>query len=432
MRVLLMAEDCNPEWPSLPSVGFQMVRALAQIAQVTLATHVRNRHQLEGKLANMRVVYLDNEYVAKPLFALSKLLRGGTSANWSTAVAMAYPGALAFDREVIKHFKAELREGVFDVVHRLTPMSPALPSPMSSFSPTPFVLGPLNGGLPWPSQYLAEKYREKEQLHTFRLAYKWMPYHRSTYRNAAAILASFEHTLADLPDSARARCFDYPEVGVDPQVFYSSGERPDNRRLTFICVGRLVPLKLLDVALRVFAGSEQLRRHKLVLVGDGMERHALETQARELGLQQVVEFTGWISADQVAERLRAADIFFFPSIRELGGGVVVEAMSCGCVPVVVDYGGPGGVVAGQSCGAAVPLGDKGELVKRFTNVLENYVRDRSLRLEHAAAAVRRAQAHFSWNAKASKLVEIYQWVLGQRSLRPRCGANNLIERQSSR
>jgi glycosyltransferase involved in cell wall biosynthesis len=189
----------------------------------------------------------------------------------------------------------------------------------------------------------------------------------------------------------------------------------------FINVGRFVPLKLLDVAIRVFAVSPKLRQHKLVLVGDGMERPALERLVAELGLEHVVEFAGWMNQAAVAARLRDADVFFFPSIRELGGGVVVEAMGCGCVPVVVDYGGPGGLVSGYDCGVAVPLGTKEQLVPRFVEVLERYVDDRPLRMRHAQAAYARAIEHFTWDAKANKVMEVYEWVTGRRSEKPRFG-----------
>lgn len=421
MRALILAEDCNPEWPSLPIVGYQMVKALCRIAKVTLATHVRNRENLAGRLRDLEVAFIDNEYVAAPLHKLATWVRGGEQANWSAAIAGAYPGAIAFDREVYKHFRSRLDAGEFDVVHRLTPMSPALPSPMASWSPVPFVLGPLNGGLRWPEQFKAELVRERERLRRLRGLYKLLPYHRSTFRDAAAILTSFEHTLMDMPRSARARCIDFPEVGVAPELFKHPGERVDREQLTFINVGRFVPLKLLDVAIRVFAASSKLRRHKLVLVGDGMERAALERLAAAERLEGVVEFAGWMKQAEVAARLRSADVFFFPSIRELGGGVVVEAMACGCVPVVVDYGGPGGLVRGHDCGAAVPLGTKDELVQRFVTVLERYVDDRELRRRHGQAAYARAIEHFSWDSKSRKLLEVYEWVTGRRSLRPRFG-----------
>lgn len=421
MRVLLMVDDCNPEWPSLPVVGYQMVKSLSRVADITVATHVRNRDDLAGKLPGLEVVYIDNEYVAAPLHKLSTLIRGGAQANWSVAVATAYPGAIAFDREVYKRFGTRLKTGEFDVVHRLTPMSPALPSPMATWSPVPFVLGPLNGGLDWPSQFRAELAREKETFRRFRKAYKLLPFHRSTFRNSAAILASFDHTIADLPKGALPRVIDFPEVGVAPELFENPGERPERDKVTFISVGRFVPLKVLDVALRVFAESPKLRAQRLILVGDGMERESLEAQAKQLGLEGVVEFAGWMKQEQVAARLRESDVFFFPSIRELGGGVVVEAMGAGCVPVVVDYGGPGGLIRGHDCGAAVPLGNKDQLVKRFTEVLERYVDDRELRLRHARAAYERAMSVFSWDSKAAKILEVYEWVTGRRAQKPRFG-----------
>ena len=41
------ADDCNPEWPSLPLVGYKAARAIADHADVVVATHVRNRDSIE-------------------------------------------------------------------------------------------------------------------------------------------------------------------------------------------------------------------------------------------------------------------------------------------------------------------------------------------------------------------------------------------------
>src|ERR1700733_12808867 len=132
MRILILADDCNPEWPSLPIVGYKATRAIAEYADVVVATHIRNRQNIEkvgvGK-ASLR--YFDSEYVARPLFKLSRLLRGGDVAAWTIATAGSYPSYLAFEWEVWKATQSELRGGEFDIVHRITPMSPTVPSPMS-------------------------------------------------------------------------------------------------------------------------------------------------------------------------------------------------------------------------------------------------------------------------------------------------------------
>jgi len=266
-RVLLLADHCNPEWPSLPIVGYKAARALAAVADVVLATHVRNRAAMErAGMGGAQVVYLDNEYVARPLHKLSLVLRGGSSVNWTTAQAMAYPAQIAFEWEARKHFRRELDAGAFDVVHRLTPMSPTLPSPMARWSPVPFVLGPLNGGLPWPPGFEAELRREREHLSYLRNAYRLLPWYRSTYAHAAAVLAAFPHTLEDLPRTSRSRAIDFPEVGIDPALFRGAEERPPSDRATILFVGRLVPYKCPDVVVSAFARSAPLRRHRLVIV----------------------------------------------------------------------------------------------------------------------------------------------------------------------
>ena len=101
-------------------------------------------------------------------------------------------------------------KGEFDLVHRITPMSPTLPSPMASWSPAPFVLGPLNGGLKWPSAFREELAREREWLSYVRGIYRLLPYQNSTYRRSSAILAAFKHTIDDLPKHLHTKVFGFP------------------------------------------------------------------------------------------------------------------------------------------------------------------------------------------------------------------------------
>jgi glycosyltransferase involved in cell wall biosynthesis len=419
LKALILADACNPEWPSLPIVGYKAARAIANHADVVVATHVRNRDAIEraGGCGRAVVEYLDTEYVAAPLYKLSMLLRGGTQLSWTTEVAAYYPSYLAFEYEVRKRFGSELAGGAFDVIHRLTPMSPTLPSPIARWSDVPFVLGPINGGLRWPPSFGSELRREREYLTYLRSLYRWLPYHQSTYRRAAAILAAFQHTIDDLPHRARERAIDFPEVGIDPEIFGSAPERVDSGRVEFLFVGRLVPYKCPDVAVEAFARNPALRAHRLRIIGDGPMRAELTQRVAATGLEDCVSFEGWKSQAEVAQSMRSADVFVFPSIRELGAGVVVEAMACGCVPAVVDYGAPGTLVTPQS-GVRVPLGSKAELVERFARALEGLTGPASGRIRLGKAARERAESLFTWEAKARKTVEVYDWVTGRRADRP--------------
>ena len=285
MRILILADDCNPEWPSLPLVGYKAARAIADHADVVVATHVRNRDSIEKVgFGRASVRYIDNEYIARPAYKLATWLRRGTETAWTTAMALKYPSYLAFEWEVWKATRDELRKGEFDLVHRITPMSPTLPSPMASWSPAPFVLGPLNGGLKWPSAFREELAREREWLSYVRGIYRLLPYQNSTYRRSSAILAAFKHTIDDLPKHLHTKVLDFPEVGIDPAIFSQIAERPARKRKTILFVGRLVPYKLPQLLVRAFAGNPTLQQHRLVLVGDGPERSAIERLIHSGGL----------------------------------------------------------------------------------------------------------------------------------------------------
>src|SRR2546423_11873733 len=80
-RVLLLAEACNPTWTSVPLVGYNLARALADRPDldITLVSHVRNRPALEADpIAGLaRLAFIDNEYISRPFYLASRLLRGG-------------------------------------------------------------------------------------------------------------------------------------------------------------------------------------------------------------------------------------------------------------------------------------------------------------------------------------------------------------------
>jgi len=415
MRVLLLADSCNPEWPSLPIVGYNSARALSNHADVVVATHIRNKLNIEKVgLGKARVRYIDNEYIARPMYRIASFLRGGTETAWTANIAFAYPSSIAFEWEVWKAFGTELQNRTFDIVHRLTPMSPTLPSPIATWSPVPFVLGPLNGGLKWPAQFRQELAREREWLYYLRRAYRYLPYLQSTYRSASAVLAAFQHTIDDLPSNAAAKTINFPEIGIDPDIFQSKPHKAQTSRgqKVILFAGRLVPYKLPQVVVRAFAERQILRSHRLVIVGDGPERTAIEQIVRNCGLDAQVQILGWRPQSEVAKLMREADIFAFPSIRELGAGALLEAMACGLACVVVDCGAPASLVDDDR-GIKVPLGTADEIVRDFGNAFERLVTEPVLTARLSAAACEHAMQFYTWDKKAQKILAAYNWTLGR-------------------
>lgn len=182
-------------------------------------------------------------------------------------------------------------------------------------------------------------------------------------------------------------------------------------------VGRLVPYKGCNLALEALAPLLREARLDFTIVGDGPERQALEAQASQLGIADAVTFAGRVPPDEVARHYREADLFVFPSLREFGGGVVLEAMAMGVVPVVVGYGGPGELVSAD-CGVAVPMAVQPQLVASIHGAVAQLLDAPQRRIAMAAAAQARVASLFFWERKAEQSTAVYEWVTRQRATKP--------------
>lgn len=411
LRVLLIAEAANPEWVSVPLVGWKAAAALRQVADVHIITQIRNREAFlrQGLIEGTDFTAIDSEAIAAPFYRIAERLRGGAGKGWTTLTAiqsLTYP---YFEHLVWKQFGKAIRSGAFDIVHRVTPLSPTSPSSLAAKckrADVPFILGPLNGGLPWPKGFNDARAKEKEWLSFIRSVYSLSPAIRATYRNASTIIVGSRHTQSEVDGYGTPTVY-IPENGIDPQSFKAVHKTPlTNRKLKAIFVGRLVPYKGADVAIEACTEAMRKERLELEIVGDGPEMQGLTTLAQDLGVSNWVTFSGWIPHSEIPSRLAAADILVFPSIREFGGGVVLEAMACGTVPIVVDYGGPGELLTAQT-GFRVPLGDKDALIQATRQAIEQVLHDPHCLNGYAHAARLRVAELYTWRKKADQIHSVY-------------------------
>ena len=133
MRVLIIAEAANPEWTSVPLVGWSHAMALAKVTDAHLITQVRNREAMaRSGLAPERYTCIDSEAVAGAMWKLGSRLRGGAGKGWTTVMAAASVGYYYFERLVWRQFGARIKAREFDIVHRITPLSPTVPSTLAA------------------------------------------------------------------------------------------------------------------------------------------------------------------------------------------------------------------------------------------------------------------------------------------------------------
>lgn len=183
---------------------------------------------------------------------------------------------------------------------------------------------------------------------------------------------------------ARAR------LGLDPQ------------RRFVLAVGRIEPLKGLDILIRAVGELQARVRVDLMIIG-GDERAAaevgrLETIAAEVGAGDAVRFLGPVAHDALPDWYAAADVVAVPSFYESFGLVAVEAMACATPVVASRVGGLASTVVDGKTGYLVPW----RCPEPFAERIELLLRNEPLRRALGAAGAERMRG-YDWSAVAERV-----------------------------
>jgi glycosyltransferase involved in cell wall biosynthesis len=417
IKVLLLIEQCNPAWQSVPLEGYKYFQAISKLVDVTLVTHDRNKEYL--KFDNAEVVCIEEMHLLKAYYSLVEPLVYKHKVNWPLYNSLTYPIYAEFNYKVYHKFKSKIINEDYDIVHAITPMIPRYPYKIvKACHSTPFLLGPVNGGIPFPPGFREKAREEFAYLNFLRAIGRFLiPGYRETYKKADRILAGSTYTLNllrrlfNLPNSRINLFF---ENGIDTSFISTQKQPKPNSKIHLLFVGRLVPYKCADIVIKALSRLNQTIQNKieLTIVGDGSEKVLLEKLVHKLDLDEIVNFIGWIPQPKTLDYYRQADIFCFPSIREFGGAVVLEAMANGLPCIVANYGGIGEYVTEETGFKIEPISPE-HLTQELTQKIQILVEDDQLRESMSVKSIERAR-QFTWERKATKIVEIYEQLISEK------------------
>ena len=413
LRVLLLAPDCRPETVSIAFVAYCHAAALAKIHDVALVVGSPSEDPVRRAKAPFRTIEVVRMPLLERIYAwcLRRIFKYNFDSQMLTAFG--YPFAVAFEWRAWRQLRRRIHAREFDVVLRILPMTLVLPSPFAFFlrkGPIPFVLGPIQGGLRSAPGFSQPDTVEKSVR--LRQLYRFLPFARSTYRHAAAIIAAVSHTRTQFA-AYSDKLFFIPENGIDRSLCVADSRRPEpGAKLQLIFVGGLVRRKAIYIGLRAAAPVLRNGAAHFTLIGDGPERGSLEQLVKSLDIEKAVTFHGWATHAEVLKHLRSADVVVLPAIREGGGGVVYEALASGAVPVILDWGGPGDIVHPE-VGYKVSPSNEEEVVRQMEGILSDLVANRDLLYRLRQQGLSYAKECLTWDAKAQATTQVLNWVVGR-------------------
>ncbi len=415
-KVLASAYACHPEpstahFPGEAILGWHLAREIAGFADLHLITWAFNRDGVDGRLTGPDGRPAQVHYVDLPR-RVHEALRDrhlGTRIYyylWQRAAAKA---AVELHR----------REG-FDLFHQITFSNDWMPSYIAPALPVPFVWGPIGGGQKVPRELMgtmARRDRRQERSRTLlQNVWRATPARRRAARKASAILVCNRETKTVLRRYGD-KIVDFPVNGIRSGDIAgpsapSRGPRPDGFRILY--VGRFDPIKGLPLAfeaLRILLAIAPAAT--LELVGEGPERPRLEALAERLGIAGRLVWTPWSPRSEIFAKMRESDVFLFPSMRDGGGAVVVEALANALPVVCLDLAGPSLHVRPE-CGVKIASGRPDVVAAGLAAALGRFWCDPGLRTRMGEAARDRAAAFYEWGRLGQRLRRIYDDALAGR------------------
>ena len=207
----------------------------------------------------------------------------------------------------------------------------------------------------------------------------------------------------------------FPQILSKSSVIYNTLNLPEleTRPLPFdkpqlLCLGRVVPDKGFDLVVDALAAIVRVVSDiQLTIAGDGTDKPKLEQQARRLGLQDKVVFTGWVAPQETLDLINTATIVIVPSRwYEPAPLVAIQAAHMGRPVVGSRTGGIPELVVDRVTGLVVDKDDSEGIARAVISLVQH--QDEARRMGERAKA--RARSVFGWQRCVDAYDALYREV----------------------
>lgn len=415
MKVIIAAENASMAMSgesALPLYYFDRLRE--RNLDVWMVCHARVRNELRERYADDRVFQKIHFVEDSPLQA--RLANVGPWVPFKIRdMILGQLIYLITQSKARKLVKQLIEEFDIQLVYSPTPISSKAPSFMYGVG-APVVIGPMCGGLDFPPAF---SYLESPFIRFTtagaRAAAQVLNWLIPGKIQAEALLVANERTAKALPVGCKGKIYEVVESGVDLSLWQPS-ERPEphpDRPTRFVYMARFVEQKGIPFLVEAFKQVADRTNSVLELIGSGELMEATKAQVAELGIQDKVNFYGWMQLKEAEKLIRECDVYMVPAIRDCGGCAMLEAMAIGMPVIAANWAGPGDY-ADDTCGIRVDPTSKEEFVNGLAEAMIRLAESPDLRQQMGKASIDRVRSHyFDWDAKVDRIVEIFEEITTQ-------------------
>lgn len=407
MRVLLGVFSCAPGYGSEAGVGWNWAVQLARLGhEVTALTETAHQDAIETALAREGMASNLTFEFFMPSW-LDRIRNAGLRLGYHGLTE--HLTHLVWQWLAFRHAKRRFQGEHFDLVHHVTYSGIRHPTFMGGL-PYPLVLGPLGGGeraplalrrgLSWRG-WLNELVRD---AHT--LLIRIDPITNRACAQALVVYVKTRQSRDALPRRFHHKIAIEMEIGIGDEAPAPRRQRAPDQPLRLLYAGRFLYWKGMHLGLRALATFlARGGRARLTMLGRGPDERAWRALAHELGIEDAIEWLGWVPHARMGELYRSHDALLFPSMHDSSGNAILESLAQGLPVICLDLGGPGAIVD-ATCGRVVATHRRSEddCVAGLVDAIEQLSRSPALCQELGEGARARAR-QFRWPGQVARVYD---------------------------
>ena len=405
MKILVAAIACSPILGSEAYVGWSAVRALSRNHELWVIINNLAREGAQAAVAKGEVP--ENIHfichgrsreefvktVLSPWHPNRLIARLGSWLNyweWNNGLL-----------ELARKLHAQVG---FDLIHHVTYATWRVGSPLVELG-IPFVWGPISGGENMPIRFMSMLSWESCTFEFMRKASDILSARsarvRRTARRSSHIFGANKETMSlvvslrgnDRGVSRLAQTF-FDEEKI--QRFYAKpGTKNFSGSLRLFAGGNLEGRKGVAMVVRaLYHVHARGIAFDYVYAGFGPERDHLKKLVEKFRLSDLIHLIDAFSGRAYIDQLFSSHLYLLPSLRDGAPVTLMEAMLAGCVPIVLDAGGPGEIVT-EDCGFKIPPISPSYVVTQIERIIVGIHEDRTKLNQLSEAARERIQKTYS-------------------------------------
>lgn len=321
--------------------------------------------------------------------------------EWISVSTMGFPEPFTFGLRAYQFLRNKFQD--YDVVHDNQCLSYGLLA-IQKFVPT---LATIHHPITVDRQLAVKSVRSIAKKMKYMRWYSFIGMQKRVSKRLSKIITVSEFSKMDIGKDFKipANKFHVVPNGIDTDTFYPIPEIKRKPNTLIVTNSADTALKGLYYLLQAVHDVSQYRKIKLTVIGTPKKNGGIVKLIRQLGIGNLVHFTGRITDAAFVQQYAKSAIAVVPSLYEGFGLPVGEAMACG-IPVISTTGGALPEVAGDAA-ILVPPANPKALSTAIIDLLDNPQKAEKL----GQAGYKRVHEQFTWKNAALKTVDAYKEVI---------------------